>query len=139
MNFARRILAKHGLDAGLGEKTLGLITHPDHSDFFGPGSQAEVSIGSSRNGQRITERIDRLMVRDNDILVLDYKTDWNVPERLTADHDYVIQLARYAFTLEQAYGGRPVRAAILWTSLPRLDWIDDETLKKAISDMAAIT
>ena len=139
LNFARRKLAKHGLDAGLAEKTLGLITHPDHSDFFGPGSQAEVSIGSLRNGQRITERIDRLMVRDNDILVLDYKTDWKVPDRLTADHDYVIQLAHYAYTLERAYGGRPVRAAILWTSLPRLDWIADETLKKAISDMAAIT
>ncbi len=139
LNFTRRKLAKHGLDAGLAEKTLGLITHPDHSDFFGPGSQAEVSIGSLRNGQRITERIDRLMVRDNDILVLDYKTDWKVPDRLTADHDYVIQLAHYAYTLERAYGGRPVRAAILWTSLPRLDWIADETLKKAISDMAAIT
>ena len=83
LNFARRILTKNGLDAGLAEKILGLITHPDHSDFFGPDSQAEVSIGSiSQNGQRITERIDRLVVRDNDILVLDYKTDWNVPDRL---------------------------------------------------------
>ncbi len=138
LKFAQRKLAKHGLDAGLAEITLGLISLPDHSDFFGPGSQAEVSIGSLRNGQRITERIDRLVVRDNDILVLDYKTDWKVPERLAADHEYVKQLASYAFTLEQAYGGRPVRAAILWTSLPRLDWIDGDTLRKAISDMAAI-
>ncbi len=46
---------------------------------------------------------------------------------------------RYARTLGQAYDGKPVRAAILWTSLPRLDWIADETLRKAISSMAAIT
>ncbi|MEQ1520454.1 MAG: double-strand break repair helicase AddA [Aestuariivirga sp.] len=137
LNFARRILAKNGLDEGLAENIIALITHPDHSDFFGPDSQAEVSIGSiSQNGERITERLDRLVVRDNDILVLDYKTDWNVPDKLEADHPHVLQLAGYARTLGQAYGGKPVRAAILWTSLPRLEWIADDTLRKS---MAAIT
>ena len=140
LNFARRVLTKNGLDAGLAENIIGLITHPDHSDFFGADSQAEVSIGSiSQDGQRITERLDRLVVRDNDILVLDYKTDWNVPDALEADHPHVVQLAGYARTLGRAYEGKPVRAAILWTSLPRLDWIADETLRKAISSMAAIT
>ncbi len=140
LNFARRILTKNGLEAGLAESIIGLITHPDHSDFFGPDSQAEVSIGSFLpSGQRITERIDRLVVRDTDILALDYKTDWNVPDRLEVDHPHVMQLARYARTLGQAYDGKSVRAAILWTSLPRLDWIADDMLRKAISSMAAIT
>jgi ATP-dependent helicase/nuclease subunit A len=76
------------------------------------------------------------VVRDNGILVLDYKTDWNVPERLEADHPHVLQLAGYARTLGQAYDGKSVRAAILWTSLPRLDWIAGDTLRKS---MAAIT
>jgi len=140
LNFARRVLAKNGLDAGLAENIIGLIANPEHSDFFGADSQAEVSIGSiAQNGRRSTERIDRLVVRDKDILVLDYKTDWNVPDLLEADHPHVVQLAGYARTLGRAYDGRPVRAAILWTSLPRLDWIADETLRKAISGMAAIT
>ena len=117
LNFARRILVRNGLDAGLAEKILGLITHPEHSDFFGADSQAEVSIGSLLpDGQRITERIDRLVVRDNDILVLDYKTDWNVPDALNAEHPHVMQLAGYARTLGQAYGGKAIRAAILWTA-----------------------
>jgi ATP-dependent helicase/nuclease subunit A len=136
LNFARRILAKNGLDAGLAEKILGLITHPEHSDFFGADSQAEVSIGSLLpDGQRITERIDRLVVRDNDILVLDYKTDWNVPDALNAEHAHVMQLAGYAQTLGQAYSGRTIRAAILWTALPRLEWIADDILQKAILNM----
>jgi ATP-dependent helicase/nuclease subunit A len=136
LNFARRILAKNGLDAGLAEKILGLITHPDHSDFFGADSQAEVSVGSLLpDGQRITERIDRLVVRDNDILVLDYKTDWNVPDGLNAEHAHVRQLASYARTLGQAYGGKAIRAAILWTALPRLEWIADDMLRKAIENM----
>jgi ATP-dependent helicase/nuclease subunit A len=140
LNFARRKLVKNGLDAELVDKILGLITHPDHREFFGADSQAEVSIGLLLpNGQRITERIDRLVVRDNEILVLDYKTDWSVPDRLTAEHDHVMQLARYASTLERVYSGKTIRAAILWTSLPRLDWIADEILKKAMASMAVIT
>ena len=116
------------------KKSLTSLRIPITVIFSVADSQAEVSIGSiSQNGQRITERIDRLVVRDNDILVLDYKTDWNVPDKLEADHPHVMQLARYASTLGQAYDGKPVRAAILWTSLPRLDWIADETLRKAIS------
>ncbi|MBZ0261000.1 MAG: double-strand break repair helicase AddA [Hyphomicrobiales bacterium] len=140
LNFARRILARSGLDESLAEKILGLIADPEHRDFFGPDSQAEVSIGSLQpNGQYITERTDRLVIRASDILVLDYKTDWHVPDRLDAGHPHVMQLARYVRTLGQAYDGRPVRAALLWTSLPRLDWIAEDTLREAISSMAAIT
>jgi len=61
------------------------------------------------------------------------------PERLEADHPHVLQLASYARTLGQAYDGKTICAAILWTSQPRLDWINDDTLRKAISGMAAIT
>jgi ATP-dependent helicase/nuclease subunit A len=140
LNYAMRVLAKNRLDEKLAEKICGLVFNLEHRDFFGQDSQAEVSIGSILpNGQRLTERIDRLVIRANDILVLDYKTDWNVPDTLEADHPHVVQLAAYAMALGQAYSGKTVRAAILWTSLPRLDWIADETLKKAISDMAAIT
>jgi ATP-dependent helicase/nuclease subunit A len=140
LNYAKRILAKNRLDEKLAEKICGLIFNPEYRDFFGPDSQSEVNIGSILpNGQRLTERIDRLVIRVNDILVLDYKTDWNVPDTLETDHAYVVQLAAYSTALGQAYGGKTIRAAILWTSLPRLDWIADNTLKKAISDMAAIT
>ena len=136
LKFARHILKKNGLDEKLAEKIFDLIAHPNHSDFFGADSQAEVSIGSIlQNGQRITERIDRLVVREDDILVLDYKTDWKVPDRLEADHPHVMQLASYARTLGQAYAGKAIRAAILWTSLPRLDWIADDTLRNAIENM----
>ncbi|MGB9142021.1 MAG: ATP-binding domain-containing protein, partial [Aestuariivirga sp.] len=140
LEFARRRLAKNQLDPGLADRIVNLINIPEHRDFFGEGSQAEVSIGSmAPGGQRRMGRIDRLVIRRDDILLLDYKTDWDVPEALTADHDYVQQLGFYAMALGQAFGGKPIRAAILWTALPRLDWIEAETLQKTISNMAAIT
>ena len=122
------------------KKSWALSRIPNTGIFSGRTARRKsASAHGSPTGQYITERIDRLVIRASDILVLDYKTDWHVPDRLDAGHPHVMQLARYARTLGQAYDGRPVRAAILWTSLPRLDWIAEDTLRKAISSMAAIT
>jgi ATP-dependent helicase/nuclease subunit A len=140
LKFATRILAKNKLDWGLADSILSLIANPEYRDFFGAGSQAEVSISAMLpDGQRMTGKIDRLVIRPNDILFLDYKTDWNVPESLSYDHPYVLQVAAYAAALKQAYSDKTVKSAILWTTVPRVDWIADDTLQKAISNMAAIT
>ena len=140
LNLARRIVAKNGLEPALAEKILALISMPEYADFFGKDSQAEVSIGAVfANGQRMTGIIDRLVIRSHNILLLDYKTDWNVPEFLLHDHAYVLQVAAYVAALTRAYGDRNVRAAVLWTAVPRLDWIAGETLQKAVSNIAAIT
>ena len=140
LRLARRLLEKNHLGTALAEEIVGLIAKPETLDFFAAASQAEVSLGAILpDGQRFVGRVDRLMVRDNDILVLDYKTDWNVPDGLEADHPHVLQLAGYAIALGQAYGGKTIRAAILWTTVPRLDWIADDMLQKAISNMAGIT
>lgn len=140
LEFARRTLAMNKLDRQLADEIVSLISIPEFKDFFGEGSQAEVSIGAILpDGRRMSGKIDRLAIRSDDILVLDYKTDWDVPEELSHDHPYVLQVAAYATALRQAYGDKLVRPAILWTNVPRLDWIADDILQKAVSNMAAIT
>ena len=140
LEYAKRILARNKLDGGLADDIINLIADPQYRDFFGDGSQAEASICAILpDGRRMTGKIDRLVIRADDILLLDYKTDWNVPESLAHDHPYVLQVAAYATALRQAYGDRVVRPAILWTAVPRLDWIAKDMLQEAISNMAAIT
>ena len=140
LEFARRVLARNSLDPALADKIAGLIGNPECQDFFGPKSQAEVSIGALlRDGRRLTGKIDRLVIRDNDILVLDYKTDWDVPVEIQASHPYVAQMASYVMALGLAYENKPARAALLWTSAPRLTWVPEDMIRNAISDMAAIT
>ena len=140
LEYAKCILVKNKLEKELADDIIDLIANPQYRDFFGDGSQAEVSIGAMLpDGSRMTGKIDRLVIRGPDILLLDYKTDWNVPESLAHDHPYVLQVAAYATALRQAYGDKIVRPAILWTAVPRLDWIADDLLQEAISNMAAIT
>ena len=140
LKLARRLVEKNHLDSVLAEEIVGLICKPEYGAFFGPASQAEVSIGAVlSDGQRFAGRVDRLVIRPYDISVLDYKTDWNVPEKLSHTHSYVVQMAAYALALRQAYPNKSIKTALLWINAGRLDWISNDMLEEAISGIAAIT
>jgi ATP-dependent helicase/nuclease subunit A len=135
--YAHTLLDKNQLDTNLADKILHLAYHAEFQEFFGADSKSEVTLGTIQpNGKRFTGRVDRLVERPDELLILDFKTDRFVPDRLASDHSYISQLAAYALASRQVFRNKPVRAAILWTQSPRLDWIDAETLKKG---MAAIT
>jgi ATP-dependent helicase/nuclease subunit A len=142
--FATRILARHQLPDALYQQVMAIIRAPDFSHYFSPGGQSEVMIGAVLPGGEVLHgAIDRLVMGRHDILLLDYKSDWTIPAGLTPDHPHVVQLAGYAYALMQAYPGRRVSAAILWTERPELMVIAPETLATAVAaltgeSMAAI-
>jgi len=66
-------------------------------------------------------RIDRLVVRADDVLVIDYKTDASVPASAAdAPPGYVAQLDAYCRALAAVFPDKRLRAFILWTSAPAL-------------------
>ncbi|NGP16838.1 PD-(D/E)XK nuclease family protein [Devosia aurantiaca] len=92
---------------------------------FGSDSRAEVPFlfDLLRNGEpvRVSGRIDRLVVDDSKVLVVDYKSDAKAP-RSVADvpRNYITQIGLYALVAGQLFPGRKVEAAILWTELESL-------------------
>ena len=66
-------------------------------------------------------QIDRLVVTDSEVLIVDFKTN-HAPPRPAAEAPpaYVRQLALYRAVLGKLYPQRPVRAALLWTETPEL-------------------
>jgi ATP-dependent helicase/nuclease subunit A len=98
-------------------------------------SRAEAPIvGALPNGQSISGVIDRLLVRDDEILAIDFKTDRPPPRDAGAiPQGYVNQMAAYAVCLSGAFPGRPVRCALLWTEAPRLMAIPGERVEAAIA------
>ena len=127
---ALRLLGKErGLAADLAQEmasaALGVLSHPDFAFLFGPGSRAEAAIvGGARAlppGVRISGRIDRLVVRPDEVLFADYKTNRPAPASIEeADPAYLRQLALYWAVLADLYPDRPVRAALVWTDGPLL-------------------
>ena len=104
------------------KETLAVLAQPEFADLFGPGSQAEVPItGQMPDGQIISGQIDRLLIKPDEILIIDYKTNRPPPFKPEdVPEIYRRQMQAYATALRLIYPGRTVRAALLWTDGPHL-------------------
>ena len=118
----------------LGAKAMSILQRPELQRLFGANSRAEVPflVNAIRDGApiRLTGRIDRLVVDEEGVTVLDYKSDASVPDGPEdVPGNYVTQLGLYALIAGQLFPGRPVRAAILWTQLESLMILPVDLLK----------
>ncbi len=139
---AKRFLSRPALDLSPEERddilteTFGVMEHPDHAALFGTGSLAEVPLtgviekaGEGGESHVISGQLDRLLVTDDAVTVIDYKTNRPPPETEDAvDPAYLRQMAAYREVLREIYPGRPVRAVLLWTVGPRMMALGDDIL-----------
>ncbi|WP_190241640.1 double-strand break repair helicase AddA [Bradyrhizobium algeriense] len=125
----------------LAESTLALIADERFAPVFAPGSRAEVSIVGrlERPGGRpalVSGQIDRLMVTENEVLIVDFKTNHTPPSRPDeAPRGYVRQLALYRAVLGKLYPQRLVRAALLWTETAELMEISAPALEAELASI----
>ena len=114
-------------------KAISILNRPALATVFGPASRAEVPflVDAKRDDQpiRLTGRIDRLVIDESGVLVVDYKSDASVPGGPgDVPGNYLTQLGLYALVAGQLFPGRTVRAAILWTRLESLMFLPSEKL-----------
>jgi ATP-dependent helicase/nuclease subunit A len=107
-------------------------------DVFAAGSRPEVPIVgriSRPNCEPIlvAGQADRLIATEEAVLVVDYKTDSVVPDRLdVVPTAYIAQLALYRAALMRIYPGKSVWAALIFTAGPLLLEIPAATLDAAL-------
>jgi ATP-dependent helicase/nuclease subunit A len=134
---ARRFLALpvHALAADeqgeICRETIAVLETPEFAPLWGPDAQAEVPVVGLIGGRALSGQIDRIVVTDERVLIVDYKTVRPPPdseEQVAAI--YLQQLASYRAALERIYPDRPVTCAILWTEAPRLMPISSDLLAR---------
>jgi ATP-dependent helicase/nuclease subunit A len=82
--------------------------------------------------------VDRLLVKDDAILIADFKTNRNPPRTPgEVPAGYVAQLALYRAVLAKLYPDRPVRAALIWTEVPDLMEIPAAALDQAMATLTS--
>ncbi|MDX1923235.1 MAG: double-strand break repair helicase AddA [Alphaproteobacteria bacterium] len=115
------------------QEVMAVLRNPVFADVFSKDAQAEVPIIGTINGKYFSGQIDRLLVTDTEVLVIDFKTN-RPPPRTTADveHGYAAQMACYKILLEQIYKGRKLRAGLLWTHNLTLMELDDASLQRGM-------
>ncbi len=130
---ARRFLEKEGIPEDI---ALEMIDNAQrvfeaYPDLFGPRSQGEVPVMGRLGGSLLSGQIDRLIINEDHILLVDYKTHTHVPGQLdNIPKSYLKQMAIYQMALTQIYPQLPILCGILWTQVPRLDLLPDSLLKK---------
>jgi ATP-dependent helicase/nuclease subunit A len=110
-----------------------LFYDPRLQDLFSSQALAEVPIvgmvGEGAGAVVLSGRIDRLLVRDDEILVVDFKTNRPPPHRVEdVPGAYLRQMAAYRVLLADIYPGRSVRCALLWTDGPNLMDLPEQLL-----------
>ena len=127
VDVARRFLARevHQLtaeqQADYAAEVLTVLDDADFAALFGTASRAEVPLTGCINGRVISGRLDRLVVSDGTVAIVDYKTNRPPPERPEdVAPVYLRQMAAYRAVLAQIYPGFTIDCCLLWTDGPRL-------------------
>ncbi|WP_411816643.1 double-strand break repair helicase AddA [Hyphococcus sp. DH-69] len=120
------------------DEVLTVLTDEKFSAVFAPGSRAEVPIvGRPANAPadlRINGQIDRLVITEKQVLVVDYKTNRPPPHDVVkVDPTYVAQMAAYRALLQEIYPEHEIICALLWTFDARLMELPGEILDHAFA------
>ena len=119
------------------KSVFNILSDKRFKELFDVKAKAEVSLAGrldiKSGGMLVTGQIDRLVVSDNRITILDYKTNRKVPKTVADTPDeYITQLALYRELVARIYKSKEVISAILWTQAPDLMVIPDESLDRAL-------
>ena len=132
---AGRFLARpaHGLTAEaqtqIAAEVMAVLADGDAAPLFGPLSQAEVPLAAVIGKHVVSGQVDRLLVEENRVLVVDYKSGRPAPADDSAiPAAYLAQMADYRAVLTIIFPGREIRSALLFTDDPALVWLPDAAL-----------
>jgi ATP-dependent helicase/nuclease subunit A len=116
-----------------------VLGDPATAELFAPDSLAEAPISATlADGRVIAGTVDRLLVRDDVVRVVDYKTGRTVPRDVEEVPDYHLrQMAAYHAALQVIFPGARIEAALLYTAGPRLIVLPDVLVERLKRRFAA--
>ncbi|MEO0699989.1 MAG: PD-(D/E)XK nuclease family protein, partial [Pseudomonadota bacterium] len=119
----------HEARAAMLDQALEVLASPEFEPLFGPDAMAEVPLSATLKGVVITGTVDRLLVTQEAIWVVDFKTTRRPPLFVeTVPTSTRRQMAAYVAALQAIYPGRSVRAGVLYTQTPQLIALPPELL-----------
>ncbi|MBI1327555.1 MAG: double-strand break repair helicase AddA [Alphaproteobacteria bacterium] len=108
------------------DETLRVLRDETFAPIFGTGSLAEVPVsGILPDGRLLSGQIDRLLITESRILIIDYKTNRPSPQNSQdVPKTYINQMNAYKNALAAIYPGRTIVCGLLWTDEAKLMLLD---------------
>lgn len=101
-------------------EVLRLLQDPALTPIFGPHSHAEVPIVGFIENKKISGQIDRLVILDHEVWIIDYKTNRPPPTDPTdIPINYLEQMKSYASIIRVIYHQKHIRCFLIWTYGPQ--------------------
>ncbi|MEM8918813.1 MAG: double-strand break repair helicase AddA [Pseudomonadota bacterium] len=100
---------------------LQVLHNPQWAGFFADKALAEAPIAAVVDDYVVSGTVDRLIVEEDRVLVIDFKTGRKLPRDLEdVPLSYLRQMASYRAALQKIFPDRPVQAALLFSEGPLL-------------------
>ena len=113
------------------EAAMRVIEDPAFAAIFSPQALAEAPIAAVVGDAVVSGAADRLLVEDERVLIVDFKSGRRVPETIAdAPASHLRQMGAYAAALKVIFPGRRVEAALLYSAGPRLLALPEALLER---------
>ena len=104
------------LRAEIIRETLHVLNDSAFAPVFGDGSMAEVPLTGMIKNNVVSAQIDRMVVTEDEIFIVDFKTNRPSPSDVKdVPAIYKKQLQSYAEIMAKIYPDKNIRTALLWT------------------------
>lgn len=98
------------------DEVITLMDAPHLRAVFGPDSRAEVPVTGFVNGRAVSGQIDRLVIGDEQIIIIDYKTNRPPPDVIEdVPEVYIKQMRAYRDLIQTIEADKVIRCFLLWT------------------------
>ena len=115
--------------------TFSTFEHPGFGAIFSKSGRSEVAIaGKLTNGLRISGRVDRLIIENDTVFIIDFKSDRPCPpDHSQIDISHKGQMAAYADILSNIYPTHTIRCGLLYTDGPVLIELETDDLRAILN------
>ena len=83
--------------------------------------KCEVPIAGNLDNQAINARIDLLIIKENEVLIIDYKSDEFLPKEIPIE--YLSQLNLYKMLIKNIYPDKKITCGIFWLKFLQIHWL----------------
>ncbi|WP_293575030.1 double-strand break repair helicase AddA [Phaeobacter sp.] len=129
---AKNLLADHPETENLLAEATRVLTAPELAHFFGAQSMTEVAVTVMLDDRRLHGVIDRLLVTEDRVQAIDFKSNATVPTDPENCPDGLLrQMGAYAHALRQIYPDKHIETGLVWTRTATLMWLPHELVSSA--------
>lgn len=134
---AARILGDEPEGSAILAEVAAVLEDRALAPLFRPEALVEVTLSGNWSGRPMWGVVDRILVSDDRVLAIDFKSNRHVPETGSEVPEGLLrQMGAYAHLLAAVYPGRRIETALLWTATRKLMVLDPALTSAALGRAA---